>query len=185
MRRNRITTNIWFGQSEVAQWCFAGAWIKQVLSAEAQKMMQSFFIISKEQMEKMRAAVDHAFNYNPKTDIKKLKNCLCRKLFQKTYQKMHLNGKCWKLIDHMGVNVKPVIFPDSALYPFNIDQYYTECRTAAAFDELTRTNRDDLIERQDKDFWPNSFRAARLIPAVEYINANRYRYNLCRRCMNL
>ncbi len=52
--------------------------------------------------------------------------------------------------------------------------------SAAAFDELTRTNRDDLIERQDKDFWPNSFRAARLIPAVEYINANRYRYNLCK-----
>ena len=45
---------------------------------------------------------------------------------------------------------------------------------------LTRTNRDDLIERQDKDFWPNGFRAARMIPAVEYINANRYRYNLCK-----
>ena len=52
--------------------------------------------------------------------------------------------------------------------------------SAAAFDELTRTNRDDLIERQDKDFWPNSFRSARTIPAVEYINANRYRYNLCK-----
>ncbi|HYM92965.1 MAG TPA: hypothetical protein VET23_02425, partial [Chitinophagaceae bacterium] len=34
--------------------------------------------------------------------------------------------------------------------------------------------------RQDKDFWPNSFRSARLVPAVEYINANRYRYNLCK-----
>ena len=28
--------------------------------------------------------------------------------------------------------------------------------------ELTRSNRDDLVERQDKDFWPNSFRSARL-----------------------
>ena len=53
--------------------------------------------------------------------------------------------------------------------------------SAAAFDELTRTNRDDLIERQDKDFWPNSFRSARLIPAVEYINANRYRSALCQK----
>ena len=52
--------------------------------------------------------------------------------------------------------------------------------SAAAFDELTRTNRDDLIERQDRDFWPNSFRSARLIPAVEYINANRYRSLLCK-----
>jgi Asp-tRNA(Asn)/Glu-tRNA(Gln) amidotransferase A subunit family amidase len=37
------------------------------------------------------------------------------------------------------------------------------------------------VERQDKNFWPNSFRAARTIPAVEYINANRYRFLLCQR----
>ena len=52
-------------------------------------------------------------------------------------------------------------------------------KSAAAFDELTRTDRDTLIERQDKAFWPNSFRSARYIPAVEYINANRYRSRLC------
>jgi Asp-tRNA(Asn)/Glu-tRNA(Gln) amidotransferase A subunit family amidase len=45
----------------------------------------------------------------------------------------------------------------------------------AAFDELTRSNRDDLIRRQDKNFWPNTFRVSRFIPAVEYINANRHR----------
>jgi Asp-tRNA(Asn)/Glu-tRNA(Gln) amidotransferase A subunit family amidase len=55
---------------------------------------------------------------------------------------------------------------------------------AAAFDELTRTNRDDLIERQDKGFWPNAFRNSQLTPAVEYINANRYRYNLCKDMYN-
>ena len=88
----------------------------------------------------------------------------------------------WKVIDAfraMGVDVKPVIFPDSAVYPFNLVSPILNSESAAAFDELTRTNRDDLIERQDKDFWPNSFRSARLIPAVEYINANRYRYALC------
>jgi Asp-tRNA(Asn)/Glu-tRNA(Gln) amidotransferase A subunit family amidase len=51
--------------------------------------------------------------------------------------------------------------------------------SGAAFDELTRTDRDTLIERQDKAFWPNIFRTARFIPAVEYINANRYRTQLC------
>ena len=78
-----------------------------------------------------------------------------------------------------GINVEPVAFPDS-LYPNNLISIILNAESAAAFDELTRTNRDDLIERQDKDFWPNSFRAARFIPAVEYINANRYRYNLCK-----
>lgn len=49
---------------------------------------------------------------------------------------------------------------------------------AAAFDEITRDNRDDLLKRQDDEAWANIFRAARFIPAVEYINANRIRTKL-------
>jgi Asp-tRNA(Asn)/Glu-tRNA(Gln) amidotransferase A subunit family amidase len=82
---------------------------------------------------------------------------------------------------NMGVKVQAVDFPDSAIYPANLVSVILNAESAAAFDELTRTNRDDLIERQDKDFWPNSFRSARLIPAVEYINANRYRSTLCQK----
>jgi Asp-tRNA(Asn)/Glu-tRNA(Gln) amidotransferase A subunit family amidase len=78
-----------------------------------------------------------------------------------------------------GAELKAIDFPDSAMYPVNYISLILGAESAAAFDELTRTNRDDLVERQDKDFWPNTFRAARTIPAVEYINANRYRYRLC------
>ncbi len=46
---------------------------------------------------------------------------------------------------------------------------------AAAFDELTRSNRDSLLVRQGEDAWPALFRAARFMPAVEYIQANRLR----------
>ena len=49
---------------------------------------------------------------------------------------------------------------------------------AAAFDQITRDGRVDSMKRQDADAWPNIFRAARLIPAVEYINANRLRTQL-------
>ncbi len=45
----------------------------------------------------------------------------------------------------------------------------------AAFQELVLTGRDDLLVRQGKDAWPNTFRAAQFIPAVEYIQANRQR----------
>jgi Asp-tRNA(Asn)/Glu-tRNA(Gln) amidotransferase A subunit family amidase len=93
------------------------------------------------------------------------------------YQKMQKNGRYLKY-KKLGVTLQPVQFPDSAIYPFNIVSVVLNAESAAAFDELTRTNRDDLIERQDRAFWPNSFRAARFIPAVEYINANRYRYNM-------
>ena len=69
-------------------------------------------------------------------------------------------------------------FPDSSIYPFNIITTVIGAESAAAFDELTRSNKDDLITRQDKNFWPNAFRVSRFIPAVEYINANRHRYAL-------
>ena len=49
---------------------------------------------------------------------------------------------------------------------------------AAAFDELTRSGKDDLMVRQIRRAWPNVFRASRMIPAVEYIQANRLRTQL-------
>jgi len=50
-----------------------------------------------------------------------------------------------------------------------------DAEAAAAFDELTRTGRDKLLTEQGPDDWPSVFRAARFIPAVEYIQANRAR----------
>lgn len=47
--------------------------------------------------------------------------------------------------------------------------------SAAAFDDLTRSDRDDLMVRQDARAWPNPFRAVRFIPAVEYALASRSR----------
>jgi len=53
--------------------------------------------------------------------------------------------------------------------------FILSAEAGAAFDELTRDNRDELLVRQGKDAWPNVFRQARMIPAVEYIQANRLR----------
>lgn len=125
-------------------------------------------------------SVDHAFNYNQKKDVKKLRIAYAENYFKR----LPKDAMEWKVLEaykSMGVNVQPVVFPDSAVYPANLVSVILNAESAAAFDELTRTNRDDLIERQDKDFWPNSFRSARLIPAVEYINANRYRSALCQK----
>ena len=123
-------------------------------------------------------AVDHAFNYDQKKDVRKLRFAYAENYFKRLPQ----DAMEWKVLEvykSMGIDVKPVEFPDSTVYPANLINVILSSESAAAFDELTRTNRDDLIERQDKGFWPNSFRAARVIPAVEYINANRYRFTLC------
>src|SRR5262249_51890797 len=57
-------------------------------------------------------------------------------------------------------------FPYDAMVPL------LDAEAAAAFDELTRSGRDKRLTEQGPDDWPNTFRAARCIPAVEYIQAN-------------
>lgn len=125
------------------------------------------------------SAVKHAFNYTGKPDWTKVRIAYAENYFKR----LNADAAEWKVLEvyrSLGATIKAVTFPDSTLYPVNYIGIILNAESAAAFDELTRTNRDDLIERQDKDFWPNSFRVARTIPAVEYINANRYRYNLCK-----
>jgi Asp-tRNA(Asn)/Glu-tRNA(Gln) amidotransferase A subunit family amidase len=125
------------------------------------------------------SAVKHPFNYTGKVDWKKIRIAYADNYFKR----LDPDAPEWKVLDvyrSLGANVKAVTFPDSTLYPNNLVSIILNAESAAAFDELTRSNRDDLVERQDKDFWPNSFRSARTIPAVEYINANRYRYLLCK-----
>lgn len=49
---------------------------------------------------------------------------------------------------------------------------------AAAFEELTRSNQDDLLAWQNDEAWPNTFRQTWLIPAIEHIQASRLRRNI-------
>jgi|SRR5687768_283918 len=72
----------------------------------------------------------------------------------------------------MGVKLIPVELPD---IPYDAMRFILTAEAAAAFDDLTRSNRDDQLVQQTRGDWANTFRTARFIPAVEYINANRLR----------
>ncbi len=72
----------------------------------------------------------------------------------------------------MGAKLIPVEVPDVPYDPMRI---ILTAEAAAAFDELTRTDRDKELVQQAKFDWANTFRTARFIPAVDYINANRVR----------
>ncbi len=125
------------------------------------------------------SAVDKTFNYDGKTDFKKLRIGYAENYFKR----LDTSAKEWKVLEiyrSLGADLKAVNFPDSSVYPVNYISLILNAESSAAFDELTRTNRDDLVERQDRGFWPNTFRSGRMIPAVEYINANRYRAELCK-----
>ncbi len=122
-------------------------------------------------------SVDHAFNFNQKRDIKKLRIAYVENYFRRLAK----DAPEWAVLEtfkRMGAEAKPVLFPDSALYPTNYINLILGAEASAAFDELTRSGRDSLLVRQDKFAWPTTFRAGRYIPAAEYINANRYRSRL-------
>jgi Asp-tRNA(Asn)/Glu-tRNA(Gln) amidotransferase A subunit family amidase len=76
------------------------------------------------------------------------------------------------LRNKLGIKLIPIELPKLPWEPM-IAMLAAEA--AAAFDDLTRSGRDTLLNAQTKDDWPNSFRIARFIPAVEYVQAARAR----------
>jgi Asp-tRNA(Asn)/Glu-tRNA(Gln) amidotransferase A subunit family amidase len=123
-------------------------------------------------------AVNMPFNYTGKKDVKKLRIGYAKNFFDRIRDTSANEWKVLKAFEQMGIQLIPVNFPDSAAYPFDIVGITIGAESAAAFDQLTLTGLDDQLTRQNKNDWPNFFRTARLIPAVEYINATRHRYLL-------
>jgi Asp-tRNA(Asn)/Glu-tRNA(Gln) amidotransferase A subunit family amidase len=124
------------------------------------------------------SAVNMPFNYTGKTDWKKLKIAYAKNYFDRDTA-AH-NKPVLEVFRKLGVNLIPVVFPDSGVYYGSLIRTILSAESAAAFDDLTRSNLDDLLTMQNRGDWPNYFRAARFVPAVEYINANRHRYLLMR-----
>ena len=124
------------------------------------------------------SAVNMPFNYTPNKDIKKLKIAYAKNYFDKIKDSSRNEFKVLEEFKKLGVQLIPVNFPDSGVYNFNIMDVVIGAECAAQFDEMTRMNIDDVLTRQTKNDWPNSFRTARFVPAVEYINAQRHRYTL-------
>jgi Asp-tRNA(Asn)/Glu-tRNA(Gln) amidotransferase A subunit family amidase len=70
-----------------------------------------------------------------------------------------------------GVTMTPVEYDEGSL-PL---RFLLEAEGAAAFDDITRDGEVRTLKGQAAGDWPNSFRTSRLIPAVEYIRAQRAR----------
>jgi Asp-tRNA(Asn)/Glu-tRNA(Gln) amidotransferase A subunit family amidase len=117
------------------------------------------------------------FNYTGKADLSKMSIAYARNYFTKN-DTLGNENNVLEVFRKAGAKLIPVDFPDSGVYNFNMMGIIVGAESAAAFDGFTRTGLDDQMTRQGKNEWPNSFRADRFIPAVEYINANRHRYIL-------
>lgn len=117
-----------------------------------------------------------SFNYSAKDDIRKLKVAYLKTAFDATYPSKKHDEEALKIIRSLGIEPVAVELPQGI--PLASIRLMLSAEASAAFDELTRSNMDDELTDQRKNAWPNTFRAARFIPAVEYINASRVRQQL-------
>jgi len=75
-------------------------------------------------------------------------------------------------VRRLGADVREVTLPelpvDEIMPALNVE-------SAAAFEELTLSGRDELLRRQIDNAWPNAFRQSRYLSAVDYLQAERLR----------
>jgi Asp-tRNA(Asn)/Glu-tRNA(Gln) amidotransferase A subunit family amidase len=113
---------------------------------------------------------DLPFNWDATVRVTDLRIGYLQSAFEADHTTKSFDDAALSVLRSLGASLVPVSLPDA--YPVNALRPILNAESAAAFDELTRSDRDDLMERSS---WPDSFRTARLIPAVEYIQANRVR----------
>lgn len=113
------------------------------------------------------------FNFNSKQPLQSIRIGYVKSDFERNYPFRQQDSAALAVLRSLGAELIPVALPEMPDIRFIL-----EAEAAAAFDELTRSNRDDLMVRQVRNAWPNVFRGARFVPAVEYIQANRKRSEL-------
>jgi Asp-tRNA(Asn)/Glu-tRNA(Gln) amidotransferase A subunit family amidase len=114
------------------------------------------------------------FTYDGAADVKNMTVGYVPKWFEEGDD---VDRAALEAVKSLGVTVKEAPWPDIDFAPL---LQIVMVEAAAAFSDLTFTNRDDELSWQDKEAWPNGWRAARFFPAADYVQIDRLR----RRAMN-
>lgn len=123
-----------------------------------------------------QSLIHAGFAYRPGTDLSTLKVGYIASFFGDDHVGDDPDHQVLADLRAMGIIAGPVEW--NFELPVNALRVILYAEAAAAFDELTISGRDSLLVNQGMNAWPNLFRAARFIPAVEYINAQRVRQQL-------
>ena len=125
-----------------------------------------------------RSVAADPFHWEPRKPLKSLRVGILQRDFDQ------LQGERKKIYDQAlddlkkaGVTTAPAEYQED----LTAIRYLLEAEGAAAFDDITRDGQVRTLRGQGAGDWPNTFRSARLIPAVEYIQAQRVRSSLVER----
>lgn len=112
-------------------------------------------------------------HWEPTTPVGKLRIGVLRSDFERSPR----HQEALDALAKTGMQLVDTKLPD---FPARELVLMLNAEAGAAFDELTRDGRAETLNGQAPGDWPNSFRASRLTPAVEYLRAARARTVLMR-----
>jgi Asp-tRNA(Asn)/Glu-tRNA(Gln) amidotransferase A subunit family amidase len=114
------------------------------------------------------------FNYSSPqgASLKGMRIGFIKSEFNRKYANSANDSLSLKKIKDMGAELVEIELP---VLPYRDMLIILGAESGAAFEDLTLSNRDDLMVKQDKNAWPSGFRSSHFIPAIEYIQANRAR----------
>ncbi|KAA9331632.1 amidase [Hymenobacter busanensis] len=129
-------------------------------------------LVGQDRRDAATLLVPAEFRYAFDVDVKKLRIGYLKADFERAYPNKANDEATLAALRRLGIELVPLELPP---LPANDITYLLTAEGAAAFDDLTRSGRDQQMVKQDRNAWPNIFRSSRFIPAVEYIQAQRYR----------
>ena len=121
-----------------------------------------------------RASRTMPFNYTGNTTVSKIKVAYAKNYID-SLPENSAEKNVIKILKAAGVQITAIDFP-SNLHSNELLTTIWAAESAAAFDGLTRSGKDSQMVQQWQSRYPNQFRSARFIPAVEYLNVCRLRY---------
>ncbi|MEL6233575.1 MAG: amidase [Pseudomonadota bacterium] len=120
-----------------------------------------------------RASIDMPFGFDPQAGSERLRLGYLPEAFEAGAGATEIDRAALEAARGLGVDLVELTLPDlpwGALFSI----LYAEA--AAAFEELTLSDRDDMLVWQTAGAWPNTFRKARFLSAVDMVQADRLRY---------
>ena len=115
------------------------------------------------------------FHWEPRKPLSSLRIGILQKDFDRAQgEQKKIWDKAIVDLTKAGVKMTPTEFVEDG----PTIRFLLSAEAAAAFDDITRDGQVRNLRGQNAGDWPNSFRTSRMIPAVEYIRAQRARTQL-------
>lgn len=115
------------------------------------------------------SSLSHGFAYDGRADYSGLRIGYSPAWFEQAAQP---EKDALEAARSLGWNLVEISLPD---HPYDALINIVEAESAAAFEALTLSGRDDLLTWQDDAAWPNTWRRARFISAVDLLQTDRLR----------